>query len=877
MEDAEVGGLVVKMRADLSDYLQKLNQMEQQSISTSSNIAKSFDSIGAAMAKIGVVLGGFAVTAINNAMNWGTAVAKLSHQTGMAAEDTSRFLAVAKSVGVSTDTAAMMFARLAMNINTASKSMATANAAGKTSDDVFTKLGIATVDLTTGAMKPMSDIFAEVKTKVAGMSDGWQKSAIEMELFGRSGTQLNSLLNMSQDQMQVVTDKAQAMGLIINDQQATAWVGLKRQVEAAKGSLTSIGISIGNDLMPQLQSLLNNVNSVTRAFTSLDPQTRQNILSVIKIGAEIGVTSMAVSKAIGVIGGVTEAFGLMRLATIAAAGPWVTLAVVIGGAINALDAYANAKYKVEGYDNAAEVRKLSSDDGSLVQYQKKTVVNTIMGVPIYDWVNMSDAERERQIAFENRPKPESTPPPNTSPPADTFLGGDAAEAPNGSTEKAKTNLETYKDSFQKAQEEMQSYLDLNQITAQQYIEYLKEQKKYVDDMAVGDDEQQDKRLLQLDIAKQIQAQQKQMSQDAIQAASQKVQLGQMSEEQYAQVLTDQAKLATNDKDRLALAIQLYQENEKIFNEQLKAPDTTATKEKAAADLSQAKSSHDLKMSEIADMDESYEAKLATLAAENKLAQDYATKEKEIDDKAFEAKLKLYDKLKDANGKFNQKDQESYDKLVADKEQLDAKYQLEKQKQDNAYTESVANQRRAIISANNDMITSLITGTKSGTEVLQDMWNSFVAKVVAKLFSIDTETNLFTSLLGGAFGLSSSSSKSYDMSFGITSLSGARAGGGNVNAGEAYLVGEKGIEIFTPSTNGAIIPNSDITSGRALQQSSGQPMQNISNVTVQQTFNGQQDASVVAQIKASIPYIKSEIRNAIHTETSMRNAVKGATS
>ena len=38
------------------------------------------------------------------------------------------------------------------------------------------------------------------------------------------------------------------------------------------------------------------------------------------------------------------------------------------------------------------------------------------------------------------------------------------------------------------------------------------------------------------------------------------------------------------------------------------------------------------------------------------------------------------------------------------------------------------------------------------------------------------------------------------------LSGARAEGGPVKKGEAYLVGEDGPEPFIPDTNGAIIPN-----------------------------------------------------------------------
>lgn len=57
------------------------------------------------------------------------------------------------------------------------------------------------------------------------------------------------------------------------------------------------------------------------------------------------------------------------------------------------------------------------------------------------------------------------------------------------------------------------------------------------------------------------------------------------------------------------------------------------------------------------------------------------------------------------------------------------------------------------------------------------------------------------------------------------VSGARAAGGPVNSGLSYLVGEKGPEIFTPSTSGSITPNNMIGSG------GGSPITIQTNVNV----------------------------------------------
>jgi len=49
----------------------------------------------------------------------------------------------------------------------------------------------------------------------------------------------------------------------------------------------------------------------------------------------------------------------------------------------------------------------------------------------------------------------------------------------------------------------------------------------------------------------------------------------------------------------------------------------------------------------------------------------------------------------------------------------------------------------------------------------------------------------------------------------TSISGARASGGSVNANNSYLVGELGAEVFTPSNNGVITPNNKLNSSNVI--------------------------------------------------------------
>jgi hypothetical protein len=56
----------------------------------------------------------------------------------------------------------------------------------------------------------------------------------------------------------------------------------------------------------------------------------------------------------------------------------------------------------------------------------------------------------------------------------------------------------------------------------------------------------------------------------------------------------------------------------------------------------------------------------------------------------------------------------------------------------------------------------------------------------------------------------------------------RAGGGDVGINKAYIIGEKGPELFVPNANGSIIPNGGF--GFSQQQSAPVMIVNIENKT-----------------------------------------------
>lgn len=106
---------------------------------------------------------------------------------------------------------------------------------------------------------------------------------------------------------------------------------------------------------------------------------------------------------------------------------------------------------------------------------------------------------------------------------------------------------------------------------------------------------------------------------------------------------------------------------------------------------------------------------------------------------------------------------------------------------------------------------------TGKFAFKDLWKSmadeflsaetrmFVAKMAGSTSGI---WGSLAGAIGGMFSPSSGGSPEADSGSVnmFAGLDGARATGGNVNAGGAYMVGERGTEVFKPSGSGTIVPN-----------------------------------------------------------------------
>nr|DAS80913.1 MAG TPA: tail tape measure [Caudoviricetes sp.] len=275
-------------------------------------------------AGVGVV--GIGAKLAKEAIQWDVAVKKLSGITGATAKETSELLAVSNYMGVAMEDSAGAFAKFSKNVGAAKEKMEVARAEGQLGTDIFSKLGYTLEDING---KNTVEVFKMIQEHLRGMKDGAEKTRVEMELFGRTGYQMHAMLNMSAEQMDKVAERAKAMGLIIDDETAAKSAKLNRELKDLENTGKRLAVSIGHELVPVFNDYANGVLDVAKEFESMTAGQKEAIGGIVKFGAEAGAV-------IVVMRSLTSALGFMRLATLAAAGPWVTLATVIGLAGKAL-------------------------------------------------------------------------------------------------------------------------------------------------------------------------------------------------------------------------------------------------------------------------------------------------------------------------------------------------------------------------------------------------------------------------------------------------------------------------------------------------------------------------------------------------------------
>jgi hypothetical protein len=154
-----------------------------------------------------------------------------------------------------------------------------------------------------GKLRPMGDIVDALAAKFASYASGTDKTALELQLFGRTGSDLNALLKeLGEQGLAAAGDKAAALGLVLGGQASED----AKKYEENIHLLTGAWQGFVNEVMGAVVPALNAVGRAMNIGTTLDEQigyVKQQISDVQSMGATQDVGSQFINHFLGPIAG----------------------------------------------------------------------------------------------------------------------------------------------------------------------------------------------------------------------------------------------------------------------------------------------------------------------------------------------------------------------------------------------------------------------------------------------------------------------------------------------------------------------------------------------------------------------------------------------
>jgi hypothetical protein len=234
--------LVVNLTAETAAFTRKLDEAHRDAKKFADGVTTQFGALKAAgQAWIGAL-------AIDKISDWvkGMAeveerVGKMSQMYGVAVGTLSAWTYAAKISDVATEDLA--------------KAMGTLAKAADEGNPAFKRLGVATRD-SSGQLRPMGDIMLDVADRLSKLQDGTGKTAIALDLFGKSGATLIPFLDQGREGISQLIDEAARLGVVLDANAVAAAEKFNDNLKRLSSATEGLGRKLVDPLLPALTQVV---------------------------------------------------------------------------------------------------------------------------------------------------------------------------------------------------------------------------------------------------------------------------------------------------------------------------------------------------------------------------------------------------------------------------------------------------------------------------------------------------------------------------------------------------------------------------------------------------------------------------------------------
>lgn len=258
----------------------------------------------------------------------------MSKITGISTQELQKYKSAADLLDVSVDTIAKSQTKM-------KRSMLSAQQGSDNMAQAFDTLGVSIVD-TNGHLRDQDDVFSDTIAALGRLENETERDALSMQIFGRSATELNPLIEDNGETYKRVADIFRSNNLELVDQEtldkANEFNDSIDTIKATWGAaLMTIGTQLAGYLAPAMEKIAEVAEKIAGWLSQLDPQVLAIIGVIAGVVAGIAPVLLIVGKlalAISSIMGLMSTLGLTIGGLLAAAAPIVAvIAAVIGAGV----------------------------------------------------------------------------------------------------------------------------------------------------------------------------------------------------------------------------------------------------------------------------------------------------------------------------------------------------------------------------------------------------------------------------------------------------------------------------------------------------------------------------------------------------------------
>jgi hypothetical protein len=211
-------------------------------------LADAAKRVNGVLANLGVAVSVAGLGAmVKSALDSADALSKLSQRVGIAVEALSTLMPAAELSGVAAQTFETGLKKLAT-------SMFEAATGSEESARRFEALGVAFQNQD-GTLRATDAVLLDLADRLQAMPDGAQKSALAVQLFGKSGAELIPFLNQGREGIAALTGEMEALGVQIGGETAAQAEAFNDALAKVKLATTSIANRVIEAFLPAMNEM----------------------------------------------------------------------------------------------------------------------------------------------------------------------------------------------------------------------------------------------------------------------------------------------------------------------------------------------------------------------------------------------------------------------------------------------------------------------------------------------------------------------------------------------------------------------------------------------------------------------------------------------